>query len=104
MAKLTYNKLVRDRIPEIIAEKGKKSSTRKLSDDEYSNELMKKLDEEIDELKKDLSIEELADVLEVVYAIADEMDSREDLEKVRSEKAKKRGAFKDKIFLESVEE
>jgi predicted house-cleaning noncanonical NTP pyrophosphatase (MazG superfamily) len=99
----TYNKLVRDRIPEIIRSSGETPVTRVLSDEEYLLELVKKLREEVAEFEADLSLEELADVQEVVFALADTLASCSELERVRQEKAEKRGAFQDKIFLEHTE-
>lgn len=104
MGAKTHNKLVRDRIPEIIRAGGHEPTTRILDDKEYFQELLKKLDEEVAEFKADLSVEELADVQEVILALADAIADRETLENVRAEKAEKRGAFKDRIFLERVEE
>lgn len=103
MTKKIYNKLVRDKIPEIIETAGEKPATRVLEDREYLQSLVVKLGEEYDEFKEALNVEELADLQEVILALADIMASREELEKVRAEKAVKRGAFKDKIFLESTE-
>lgn len=100
-----YNKLVRDKIPQIIQNDGKKYWSRILSDEEHLEELLKKLGEELEELKEARSIEELADVKEIVHALADALGvSQEELEKVRIDKAKKRGGFRDKIFLEKVED
>lgn len=100
---ITYNKLVRDRIPEIIEKSGNKCVTETLSDEEYIEMLDKKLDEELAEYHKDKNIEELADLLEVIYACAQARGySLEDLEKIRADKADKRGAFKDKIFLKET--
>ncbi|MBR5683987.1 MAG: nucleoside triphosphate pyrophosphohydrolase [Ruminococcus sp.] len=100
-----HNKLVRDKIPEIIANAGKTAHTHILTEDEYIAELDKKLGEEVAEYQVDKSIEELADMLEVMYAIAQARGwSVSELEKVRSEKAEKRGGFKDKIYLEYVED
>jgi predicted house-cleaning noncanonical NTP pyrophosphatase (MazG superfamily) len=97
-----YNKLVRDRVPETIRKNGEELTTRILNDQEYMRELVRKLDEEVAEFKTDLSLEELADIQEVILALADTIASREELEKVRTEKAKVRGAFQDKIFLEGT--
>jgi len=98
-----YSKLVRDRIPEIIRANGEVPVTRILDDKEYLQELMRKLDEEVAEFKTDLSLEELADIQEVVLALADTITSRTELEKVRVEKVKTRGVFQQKIFLERTE-
>ncbi|MFD0048950.1 phosphoribosyl-ATP pyrophosphohydrolase [Actinomycetes bacterium NPDC127524] len=99
-----YNKLVRDRIPEIIANTGVQFSTRILDDQEYLQELKNKLKEELEEYlntdnDKD-AMEELADLLELIHALADRHGSSfEKLEEVREKKAEKRGGFKEKIFL-----
>ena len=96
----TYNKLVRDRIPEIIEAQGKMVKARTLDDSEYLEALIEKVSEELAEFKAEPSAEELADLQEVLLALADALSiSHEELEKVRVAKATKRGAFKDKIFL-----
>lgn len=96
----TYNKLVRDKIPKIIEASGNTCTTRILSDEEYIDMLDKKLNEECAEYQDDKNIEELADMLEVIYAIAKAKGtSIEELEKVRLEKAEKRGGFDEKILL-----
>ena len=100
---ITYNKLVRDKIPQIIALDGKEAVTRILDDDEYLKELIKKLGEEYEEFKQDISLTELADIQEVILALADMIASRQELEETRKSKVEIRGAFKDKIFLESAE-
>ena len=100
-----YHKLVRDRIPEIIAAAGKKCITHTLSDDEYLRALDTKLSEEVAEYQADKSLEEMADVLEVLQTVCIARGySLEELETVRAKKAAERGGFKDKIFLERVEE
>ena len=100
-----HNKLVRDKIPEIIEKAGKKAYTHILSEEEYMTELDKKLNEECAEYQADKSIEELADMLEVMYAIAEARGwSVSELEAVRREKAEKRGAFERRIFLERVDD
>jgi predicted house-cleaning noncanonical NTP pyrophosphatase (MazG superfamily) len=103
MSTKRYNKLVRDRIPEIIQAQGGLPVTRMLDDQEYLHELVKKLDEEVTEFKTDLSLEELADVQEVVLALADKVASRQELEEVRMRKAEERGTFKDKTYLERTD-
>ena len=100
----TYNKLVRDKIPEIIKNNGEEPKTRILNDEEYLFELNKKLQEEMKEYLDSGDIEELADLEEVLLAILDAKNiSHEVFEKIRLEKVKKRGAFKKKIFLESTD-
>ncbi len=102
-----YNKLVRDRIPEIIESKGEKAIIRILNDEEYRNELIKKLNEEYNEVKSASEydiIEELADMLEVMVSIAElQNKTLADIISVKEEKKNKRGGFSKKIFLEEVE-
>lgn len=103
MPTITHNKLVRDKIPDIIKSTGKQAVTHVLTDEEYLAELDRKLSEECAEYQADKSLEEMADVLEVLYSIAVARGySVEELERVRAEKAEKRGRFADKIFLEEV--
>ena len=101
-----YNKLVRDNIPSIIKKNGGEPYTRILSDEEYKNELEKKLYEEYNEVLNASSsdrIEELADMLEIISSLAKlENASLEDVIRVMDKKREKRGGFEDKIFLEKV--
>lgn len=100
---IVYNKLVRDKIPEIIKAEGRNVKIKILNNEEYRSELNKKLQEEVKEYLEDNNVEELADIVEVVYGILNYMDvSVEEFEKVRTEKVAKRGAFKEKIFLEEA--
>mgnify|MGYP006934505276 CR=1 FL=1 len=101
-----YNKLIRDKIPEIIAkDNGKTCVTRIMSDDEYLESLNIKMQEELNEYLESGGVEELADLEEVLRAILDVKGiSYDEFEKIRNEKVLKRGAFKKKIFLESVRE
>ena len=99
----TYNKLVRDKIPEIIKENGEVANTRILDDDEYIQALNVKLKEEVNEYLESGSVEELADIVEVIYGILHSKGvSIDEFERIRLDKVEKRGAFKDKIFLEST--
>ena len=101
----SYNKLVRDNIPSIISENGEKPITRVLTDEEYFRELNLKIEEEVKEYLLDFSVEELADIEEVIRAILDYKNvSYEEFENVRLNKVNKRGAFKERIFLERVED
>ena len=103
--KIVYNKLVRDKIPTIIEESGKTCETEILSDAVYLQMLDQKLDEELAEYHKDQNIEELADLLEVLFAVAKARGySMEELYQVRDEKKKTRGGFEEKILLKSVTE
>ena len=98
---MLVGKLVRDKIPQIIQADGKSPIIRTLSEEDYLEELDKKLNEEVAEYQADKSIEEMADVLEVLYAICEARGhSLEELEKVRKEKSDKRGAFKERIYWE----
>ena len=100
---MKYNKLVRDRIPEIIEASGKSCVTEILSDKAYLRLVDAKLDEELAEYHSDQTIEELADLLEVIYAAAMARGyTPEQLESVRDAKAEKRGAFANKILLKEV--
>ena len=105
MAVKVYNKLVRDKIPEIIEADGKCCKTEILSDEEYIKMIDAKLDEELAEYHEDQNIEELADLMEVIYAAAEARGySVEELEAVRLAKVKKRGTFKEKTLLREVVE
>jgi len=104
-----YNKLVRDRIPEIIENDGKKCSTKILDEESYLSELRKKVHEELQEYEEASSdieaVEELADILELIHALAKTHNATiEEVERIRAEKAVKRGGFNDKIFLIEVED
>lgn len=100
----SYQKLVRDRIPEIIEAAGKKPVTHILDEASYLAELDRKLNEECAEYQESKSMEELADMLEVMYAIADARGySVAELEAVRQKKAAERGGFRERIYLDGVE-
>ena len=102
---ITYNKLVRDRIPEIIHSSGKACSIEILSDEEYLKLVDAMLDEELVEYHKDQNIEGLADLLDVIHAAALAHGyTLEELEQVRAEKAAKRGGFEKRILLKEVYE
>ncbi len=105
MIKKHYNKLVRDRIPEIIEASGKTCTIEILSNDDYLRMVDAKMDEELVEYHKDQNIEELADLLEVIRAAAVARGyTIEDLERVRAEKTAKRGGFEKRILLKEVYE
>lgn len=99
-----HNKLVRDKIPEIIEASGKSCVMHILSDEEYIEALETKLNEEVEEYLVDKNLEEMADVLEVLQAICVARGyTLEELEAMRAKKADERGGFSEKIFLEYVE-
>jgi predicted house-cleaning noncanonical NTP pyrophosphatase (MazG superfamily) len=102
---MKYNKLIRDKIPEIIRKKGKEPIIHIANKKEYWQYLKQKLKEEVDEFLKRGDKEELADILEMIYAICDfkKIDKKE-LEKLRRKKAEKRGKFKKRIILEKIEQ
>ncbi len=105
LSPMEYHKLVRDRIPDIIRASGKTCMTEILADQEYLRMLDAKLDEELAEYHKDQNIEELADLLEVIRAAAVARGyTLEELERVRAEKAVKRGGFEKRILLKEVYE
>ena len=98
-----YNKLIRDNIPEIIEVEGKQCIVEVMSEEEYLEALDCKLEEELAEYQADKSLEELADLLEVMYAVAIARGySVEELESVRKEKAEKRGGFEKRLRLKGV--
>ena len=101
---MIYNKLVRDKIPEIIRQQGEVPDFRILGQEEYLRCLEEKLDEETGEYHRDRNVEELADILEVVFALADGIgSSREKLMEVYQRKHEARGGFQDRVFLISKE-
>lgn len=101
---MKYRKLVRDKIPQIIEAQGEKPVIRILNDREYICCLEKKLDEEVAEFHSDKNAEELADILEVVYALAENMGcSRQKLMEIYQRKHEARGGFAERIFLVSKE-
>ena len=102
----TYNKLVRDKIPEDIdSEQGRKCKYRILDDKEYLKELNRKILEEANEFIEENSIEELGDLMEVINAIMILKGyNMKEVEKVMKTKEERKGAFNNKIFLEYVDE
>ncbi|MBQ9039382.1 MAG: nucleoside triphosphate pyrophosphohydrolase [Clostridia bacterium] len=103
MSSKKYNKLVRDRIPDIIMQSGKRPAYSLLSDEDYLAKLDEKLNEELAEYQENKSVEELADLLEVIWAVAVARGSSiEEVEAIRQDKAAKRGGFEKKILLSEV--
>ena len=102
---MKYNKLIRDRIPEIIEEKGGTYKIHIADDNEYWEKLRKKLVEEVEEFLENEDKDEIADMLEVIYAILEYKNvSKEEIEEIRTEKAEKRGVFNKKLILEESED
>lgn len=101
---MAFHKLVRDNIPAIIEAAGERPVTRVLSEEEYRNALEQKLDEECAEFHEAKNPEELADILEVVYALAAAIGcSKEKLQSVYQQKHDARGGFENRIFLVAKE-
>ena len=101
---MVYNKLVRDKIPQIIAASGKNCVTEVLQEDAYLQKLDEKLGEELAEYQESKSLEELADLLEVMAAVVKARGySWEELERIRARKREKRGGFEERILLKESE-
>ena len=99
-----YNKLVRDKITDIIEADGRMAKYRILDNNEYRKELNSKLQEEVKEYLDDNNVEELADIVEVIYGILNSMDvTIDEFEKVRIKKQEERGAFNKRFYLEEAE-
>ena len=98
-----YDKLVRDKIPEIIENSGNHCEVEIVSDEVALEYLYKKLNEEVEELLEDKNLEEIADVVEVLFAIGKKYGySEKDILNKRSEKRKKSGGFEDNIILKKT--
>lgn len=104
---IVYNKLIRDKIPQIIEATGKKAKVRILEEEEYMEMLTNKLQEELDEYNVangEEQIAELADLVEVVYAILNNRNiSIAEFEKIRLSKKEERGGFEERLLLNRVE-
>lgn len=99
------NKLVRDKIPDIIRKSGKTPLIQFLPEEDYIKALDCKLQEEVAEYQESKELEELADIMEVLQAICIARGhSLEQLEELRARKAEERGGFQNRIFLEATEE
>jgi len=93
-------KLVRDNIPAIMKARRQASEVHVATDKEYLEALKEKLREETSEFLKDNNTEELADILEVVYALAHQQGiSRQEIEELREKKAAERGGFRKRLIL-----
>lgn len=104
--KYTYNKLVRDKIPaNIDSMEGRKANWRVMEDEEYIEELNKKLLEEAHEFIEENAVEELADIMEVIQSIMRAKNiSYEELKKVQVLKREQKGGFNDRVYLIDVEQ
>lgn len=103
MTSIPYHKLVRDNIPEIIESSGKTAVCRTLTAGEYLAMLDEKLCEELSEYQESKSMEELADLLEVIMAVAKARGSSiDEVEEIRRQKAAARGGFEKRILLTEV--
>jgi predicted house-cleaning noncanonical NTP pyrophosphatase (MazG superfamily) len=97
---IIYNKAIRDKIPEIIRNSGKECEVKTISDTEFLFALEKKLHEEIAEYDESKSVEELVDLLEVIYRIAElhKVDANK-VELMRKQKNEERGKFSKNLYL-----
>ncbi|KMN47077.1 nucleoside triphosphate pyrophosphohydrolase [Bacillus sp. LK2] len=103
----TYNKLIRDKSPQIIKNNGKTPTTRTLNENEYIKEICKKTGEELTEYleakTKPHKLEELSDLLELINALAEyEGTTLEEINNIRKKKADERGGFSNRVFLIEV--
>ena len=99
-----YNKLVRDKVPDVLKRKGKKYEAHVANDEEYWQTLKQKLLEETEEFLESEGEEEIADILDVLDEIFEFMGlKRKYIEFVRKQKAKEKGKFKKRIILEKAE-
>lgn len=105
MPVIHYDKLVRDNIPDIILAQGKIPVVSVLSGPNYKEHLRGKLLEETEEYLESEAPEELADILEVLFALADEQGvTPEELENIRLKKREERGGFTKRLLLIDVEQ
>lgn len=95
-----YNKLVRDKIPQLVRRRGGLPIVRIAKDEEYGEKLKEKLTEEVQEFQASETTEELADILEVIDAIADYKGfTKKEILAVKTQKARQRGRFEKRIIL-----
>lgn len=98
-----YDKLVRDRIPEIIESSGNKCEIEVVSDEIALEYLYKKLNEEVSELLEDKNLDEIADVMEVLFAIGSKYGySEDDVLGIRNKKKDSRGGFENNLILKKT--
>lgn len=100
---MKYNKLIRDKIPEHIRKRGGEPVYHVADEGEYWEKLKEKLLEEFGEFKEEESIEEFADLLEVIEAICEYKNfDKKEVENIKSKKAKERGRFKKRLILDEA--
>lgn len=103
--KITYKKLVRDRIPQLIEESGRKCTYRVLNDDEYFDALVNKVIEEIEEYRVSRKEEELSDVYEALDCLVKFKEYEPmHLDYLRLIRREARGSYIKKILLEEVDD
>lgn len=95
---MKYNKLVRDKIPEILDKKGISYEKRIASDEDYKAELIKKLNEEVEEFLEEGDVEELGDVIEAIKALK-KLPEYKDVDRIRKAKLVAKGGFEKRIIL-----
>jgi len=102
--KKQINKLVRDNIPLICKNNGQTPETKILDGENYTSALKTKLYEEVEEYLSDCNIEELADIIEVIEALAENQGSSlDEIMEIKQHKQKENGAFRNRIYLISVD-
>ena len=103
MKEIIYNKLVRDKILEIIEKTGKKAEFHIANEEEYKDFLIKKLSEEVEEFTENPCAEEIADILEVLDSLINILGySKKEILEIKEEKKESRGGFEKAIILEKV--
>lgn len=95
---MKYNKLVRDKIPEILDKKGVAYEKRIATQEEYKFELIKKLEEEVNEFKEEGDVQELSDVLEVIESLKN-LSEYKNVKEIRIQKKEERGGFEERVIL-----
>ena len=103
MSAVVYNKLIRDRVPDLIRADGREPITRPLEQPEYASALRQKLSEEVGEFLDSDDPRELADILEVVFALGLQLGlDAEALEDLRGAKSRERGSFEQRLLLVEI--
>jgi predicted house-cleaning noncanonical NTP pyrophosphatase (MazG superfamily) len=101
---MEYNKLIRDKIPEIIKENGENPIIHIASEEEYLKKLREKLQEEVKEFLEDENEAELADILKVMDTLVEAKGyNKEKVQEIKTKREKERGGFSKRIILDRVE-